>query len=64
MVFLKRRLLRFVLFMVAAPLVGAFAIRLSERMEAERGASHASSALRRAGYALRRVPPARRSATA
>ena len=57
--FVKRRLLRLVLLMVVLPVLGAVALRLSERMEAQRGATPLSSALRRAGLALRRTPPPR-----
>jgi hypothetical protein len=57
-VFLRRRLIRFVLLAVAAPLLGALALWASERMEAERGRSHVSSGLRVAGHLLRRVPGA------
>jgi len=54
--FFKRRLLRFVLLAIAAPLLGTLAVRASERMEAQRGgASPLSSALRRSGTALSRT---------
>jgi len=62
--FLKRRLLRFVLLAIAAPLIGALAVRISDRMEAERGASTASSMLRRGGNLLRRSSGGRRPAPA
>ncbi len=56
MVFLRRRLLRFLLLAIAAPLLGALAVRTSERMEAQRGgASPLSSGLRRAGTMLSRT---------
>ena len=56
MAFLKRRLLRFLLLAIAAPLLGTLALRTSERMEAQRGsASPLSLALRRAGTTLSRT---------
>jgi hypothetical protein len=58
MVFLKRRLLRFLVLAVAAPFLGALALRMSERIEADRGRSHLSSGLRMAGHLLRRAPGA------
>ena len=57
--FVKRRLLRLVLLMIVLPVLGAVALRLSEEIEARRGATRLSSALRRTGFALRRTPPPR-----
>jgi len=61
MVSLKRRLLRFVLLVVVPPLLGALAVWASEQMEARRGSSAVSSALRHGGHALQRTPPRSRA---
>jgi hypothetical protein len=58
--FLKRRLVRYLLLAVAAPLLGALAVEASERMEAQRGASPVSTALRKTGNALSRTRGRRR----
>jgi hypothetical protein len=54
---IKRRLLRWVLLVLGPPLLGALALWLSERMEAEHGTTRLSSGLRHAGTFLRHRQP-------
>jgi hypothetical protein len=50
---IKRRLLRWVLLVVVPPLLGALALWMSERMEAEKGPTRLSTGLRHTGHVLR-----------
>jgi hypothetical protein len=50
---IKRRLLRWVLLVVVPPLLGALALWMSERMEAQKGQTRLSQGLKHTGHILR-----------
>ncbi|HVM66457.1 MAG TPA: hypothetical protein VMU14_16425 [Acidimicrobiales bacterium] len=51
---IRRRLLRWALLVVVPPLLGALALWMSERMEAQQGPTRLSQGLRHTGHVLRR----------
>jgi hypothetical protein len=59
--FLRRRMLQFLLLAVAAPLVGALAIRAGNKLEERRGPTTTVKGLRMVGSLLKRGPAARRA---
>jgi len=60
--FLRRRMMRFLLLAVAVPLVGGLAIRIVDKLEVRRGPTTTATGLRKLGFFLKRRQPAGRRA--
>src|SRR3982074_2090867 len=61
--FLRRRMVRFLLFAVAVPLIGGLAIRAGDKLEDRRGPTTTATGLRKLGFFLKRRQPAGRRAS-
>jgi hypothetical protein len=56
LLFLRRRMVRFLLLAVAAPMIGALALRASDKLEDRRGPTTTAKGLRMLGSFLKRTP--------
>ena len=61
LLFLRRRMVRFLVLAVAAPLIGAVALRASDKLEDRRGPTTTARGLRMVGSFLKRKPVGRRA---